>query len=187
MKFRQKHKQLNSGSSNPPLEGQLGRLRFKIEYDFNKSILYVELIEASQLAAMDLCGSSDPYVKIFLLPDKRQYEKTRVHKKTLNPKFNETFQFQIGYSELMNRTLLMMVYDHDRFSRHDTIGQVSIPIESLDLSQTCEQWRNLKPVNDSNGSPVSNCDCRSHSRWIRQLAMFSFKSYNANQVSIRLL
>lgn len=136
-------------------EPQLGRIKFKLDYDFNTSILTVNLLEGRDLAAMDLCGSSDPYVKVFLLPDKRHYEKTKVHKKTLNPQFNETFQFQIGYADLINRTLLLMVYDHDRFSRHDTIGQATIPMDSLDLSVTREEWRDLKPHNDSNGSSVS--------------------------------
>ncbi|KAK4298060.1 hypothetical protein Pmani_029567, partial [Petrolisthes manimaculis] len=36
-------------------------------------------------------GTSDPYVKVYLLPDKKKKFETKVHRKTLNPEFNETF------------------------------------------------------------------------------------------------
>lgn len=40
-------------------------------------------------------GTSDPYVKVFLLPDKKKKYETKVHRKTLNPAFNETFTFKV--------------------------------------------------------------------------------------------
>lgn len=45
---------------------------------------------------MDSGGTSDPYVKVFVLPDKKKKFDTKVHKKTLNPVFNETFSFKVG-------------------------------------------------------------------------------------------
>lgn len=58
--------------------------------------LVVGIIEAAQLPAMDVGGSSDPYVKVFLLPDKKKKFETKVHRKTLEPNFNETFTFKVG-------------------------------------------------------------------------------------------
>lgn len=43
-------------------------------------------------------GTSDPYVKVFLLPDKKKKYETKVQKKTLNPAFNETFTFKVSLS-----------------------------------------------------------------------------------------
>ncbi len=40
-------------------------------------------------------GTSDPYVKCYLLPDKKKKFETKVHRKTLNPVFNETFNFKV--------------------------------------------------------------------------------------------
>lgn len=48
---------------------------------------------------MDSGGTSDPYVKVFLLPDKKKKFDTKVHKKTLNPVFNETFVFKVCRSK----------------------------------------------------------------------------------------
>lgn len=46
---------------------------------------------------MDLSGTSDPYVKVFLLPEKKKKYETKVHRKTLNPVFNETFVFKVRF------------------------------------------------------------------------------------------
>ena len=42
-------------------------------------------------------GTSDPYVKVYLLPDKKKKFETKVHRKTLNPIFNETFTFKVSW------------------------------------------------------------------------------------------
>lgn len=52
--------------------------------------------QAEELPALDMGGTSDPYVKVYLLPDKKKKFETKVHRKTLNPVFNETFVFKVG-------------------------------------------------------------------------------------------
>lgn len=58
--------------------------------------LNVGVIQGSDLPAMDMCGTSDPYVKVYLMPEKKKKFETKVHRKTLNPIFNETFVFKVG-------------------------------------------------------------------------------------------
>lgn len=69
--------------------------RSQLEYDFNSNSLAVTVIKAEELPALDMGGTSDPYVKVFLLPDKKKKFETKVHRKTLNPEFNETFVFKV--------------------------------------------------------------------------------------------
>ena len=57
--------------------------------------LMVGIIQAAELPAMDMGGTSDPYVKVYLLPDKKKKFETKVHRKTLEPDFNETFTFKV--------------------------------------------------------------------------------------------
>lgn len=57
--------------------------------------LIVGVIQAEGLAAMDMSGTSDPYVKVYLLPDKKKKFETKVHRKTLDPTFNEHFTFKV--------------------------------------------------------------------------------------------
>lgn len=133
-----------------------GKLQYRVSYDFNESILSVTVVKAEKLPAMDLNGYSDPYVKVYLTPEKRNLYKTRIHRKSLNPTFNETFQFRISYASLMSQTLIMAVYDYDRFSKHDEIGQVALPISSIDLAQSYESWSELKRIVDSDNGQVSS-------------------------------
>ena len=59
---------------------------------------------------------------------------TKVHRKTLNPFFNETFQFKnLPYADTFDKTLMFTIFDYDRFSKHDRIGEVS---HTVTLSQT---------------------------------------------------
>ncbi|ELK23862.1 Synaptotagmin-5 [Myotis davidii] len=102
---------------------ELGRLQYSLDYDFQSGQLLVGILQAEGLAALDLGGSSDPYVRVYLLPDKRRRHETKVHRQTLNPHFGETFAFKVPYVELGGRVLVMAVYDFDRFSRNDAIGE----------------------------------------------------------------
>lgn len=77
-------------------EQKLGRLQYKLEYDFNQSNLVVTVHQAEELPALDMGGTSDPYVKVYLLPDKKKKFETKVHRKTLNPVFNENFTFKVS-------------------------------------------------------------------------------------------
>lgn len=54
------------------------------------------VIQAEELPALDMGGTSDPYVKVYLLPDKKKKFETKVHRKTLSPVFNETFTFKVS-------------------------------------------------------------------------------------------
>ena len=46
------------------------------------------------MAAKDTNGLSDPYVRITLLPDKKQRLDTKIKRRTLNPRWNETIYFE---------------------------------------------------------------------------------------------
>lgn len=67
---------------------------FQLEYDFNTNNLAVTVLQAEDLPALDMGGTSDPYVKVYLMPDKKKKFETKVHRKTLSPVFNETFTFK---------------------------------------------------------------------------------------------
>lgn len=111
-----------------------GKLRFALRYDKEMEGLVVKILEARELPVKDVTGSSDPYVKVYLLPDRKKKYQTKVHRKNLNPVFNETFIFSMSYEELKEQYLQFSVYDFDRFSRNDLIGQVVLK-ELLDCTE----------------------------------------------------
>uniref|UniRef100_A0A674I9H8 Synaptotagmin 10 n=1 Tax=Terrapene triunguis TaxID=2587831 RepID=A0A674I9H8_9SAUR len=122
-----------------------GKLNFALRYDYENELLVVTIVKALDLPAKDFTGTSDPYVKIYLLPDRKKKFQTRVHRKTLNPVFDETFQFPVAYDQLSNRKLHFSVYDFDRFSRHDMIGEVILDnfFEVSDLSREATVWKDI--------------------------------------------
>ncbi|XP_078511152.1 synaptotagmin-5 [Lissotriton helveticus] len=123
---------------------KLGKLQYSLDYDFTNGQLVVGIIQAADLPALDIGGTSDPYVKVYLLPDKKKKYETKVHRKTLNPTFNESFTFKIPYAELGGKTLVMSVYDFDRFSKHDAIGEARVHMNTIDLAHVIEEWQDLQ-------------------------------------------
>ena len=123
-----------------------GKINFSLRYDYENETLIVRILKAFDLPAKDFCGSSDPYVKIYLLPDRKCKLQTRVHRKTLNPTFDENFHFPVPYEELADRKLHLSVFDFDRFSRHDMIGEVTLDnlFEASDLSRETSMWKDIQ-------------------------------------------
>ncbi|CAG5105139.1 Oidioi.mRNA.OKI2018_I69.chr1.g1869.t1.cds [Oikopleura dioica] len=134
-------------------EKKLGKLQYSLDYDFQNNTLSVKVLQASELPAMDLGPFRDA-----LIPDRKKKFETKVQKKTLNPVFNETFTFTVPYAEIGGKTLVLAAYDFDRFSKHDVIGEVRVPMNSVDLGQVVEEWKELQAGgNDDNDKPGDIC------------------------------
>lgn len=58
------------------------------------------------------------------------------------------------YEKVVQRVLYLQVLDYDRFSRNDPIGEVSIPLNKVDLTQMQTFWKDLKPCSDGSVRPV---------------------------------
>uniref|UniRef100_A0AAZ3S6I1 Synaptotagmin-7 n=1 Tax=Oncorhynchus tshawytscha TaxID=74940 RepID=A0AAZ3S6I1_ONCTS len=148
---------LSPGSEDDDGEGpiceKLGRIQFSVGYSFQDSTLTVKILKGQELPAKDFSGTSDPFVKLYLLPDKKHKLETKVKRKNLNPHWNETFLFEgFPYEKVRERTLYLQVLDFDRFSRNDPIGEVSIPLNKLsDLGHMQTFWKELKPCMDGAG------------------------------------
>ena len=56
--------------------------------------LTLRVMRAVSLPAKDFSGTSDPYVKIMLLPDKKTKLQTNIKRRNLNPRWNELFAFE---------------------------------------------------------------------------------------------
>ncbi|KAK7115709.1 synaptotagmin-4-like [Littorina saxatilis] len=120
-----------------PLPTKLGNLSFSVEHDEAKAALMVSIIRANDLPPRDpSVGGCDPYVKLQLLPEKKHKCKTRVVRKTLNPKYDETFTFYgIDAKQMAGITLHFVVLSFDRFSRDEIIGEVIYPLSDTDVEK----------------------------------------------------
>lgn len=104
------------------------------------------ITQGKELPAKDLSGTSDPYVRVTLLPDKKHRLETKIKRRTLNPRWNETFYFEgFPIQKLQSRILHLHVFDYDRFSRDDSIGEVFLPLCQVDFTGKPSFWKALKP------------------------------------------
>ena len=88
-------------------------------------ILRVKVLKGRNLAAKDKSGTSDPFLIVTLGDTK---EATSVERKTLNPEWNQTFEFPVvsGDSALLEA----VCWDKDRF-RNDYMGELDILLEDV--------------------------------------------------------
>lgn len=63
----------------------------------------------------------------------------------------DLFPQGVPYADAMNKTLVFAIFDFDRFSKHDQIGEVKVPLCQVDLAQTIEEWRELQSVEGEGG------------------------------------
>lgn len=108
----------SDSGSEPSLN--LGKLEFNINYDTETECLRVTVVAARNLPSIH----STSYVELYLLPEKVEKHQTKIHYRNCSPVYNEEFQFDIGFSELAERTLQCCVFSYDGFSRHQSIGEV---------------------------------------------------------------
>ncbi len=140
---------------------------------YKDGILVIHVNRARGLTAADSNSRSDPFIKTYLLPDRSQYSKRKsaVRKNTLDPVYDEKLkvsmpifflsvflplsvhcelsavlltQYKVSKSELDSRTLWLSVWDWDRFGRNQFLGEVHLPLSSLDLRDTGEHWHVLQ-------------------------------------------
>lgn len=58
--------------------------------------LTVTVVQCLELPGLGMNGTADPYCKLYLHPEKKKKFETKVHRKTLNPQFNESFLFKVS-------------------------------------------------------------------------------------------
>ena len=107
-----------------------GRIKFSMVYQNEIQTLLLTIIEASQLVGKDFWDSVDTYVKVRLQPDVEGILKgqTDVFRKSTNPKFGESYEFNMSLQDVENSILHLSVWEIDKYSRHHIIGEVQVEL-----------------------------------------------------------
>ncbi|XP_054370392.1 extended synaptotagmin-2 isoform X2 [Molothrus ater] len=142
--LRQRLRQLENGTTLG--QSPLGQIQLTIRHSSQRNKLIVVVHSCRNLIAFSEEGS-DPYVRMYLLPDKRRSgrRKTHVSKKTLNPVFDQMFDFSVSLPEVQRRTLDVAVKNSGGFLSKDKglLGKVLIPLASEELAKGWTQWYDL--------------------------------------------
>ncbi|XP_022728622.1 synaptotagmin-5-like isoform X1 [Durio zibethinus] len=84
-----------------------------------RGVLSVTVISAEDLPIVDLMGKADPYV-VLTMKKSEARNKTRVVNDSLNPAWNQTFDFVV--EDGLHDMLILEVWDHDTFGK-DYMGR----------------------------------------------------------------
>uniref|UniRef100_A0A8R1E008 Rab-3-interacting molecule unc-10 n=1 Tax=Caenorhabditis japonica TaxID=281687 RepID=A0A8R1E008_CAEJA len=113
-----------------------GRIEISFVYSHNDRTLSVALLQGYDLPPRPDGTLRNPYVKIFLLPDRSEKSRRQsaVRAETLNPNWDEIFYYN-GLTEpmLLQRVLELTVWDYDKFGTNSFLGETLIDLASVPL------------------------------------------------------
>uniref|UniRef100_A0A8C7IP74 Extended synaptotagmin 2 n=1 Tax=Oncorhynchus kisutch TaxID=8019 RepID=A0A8C7IP74_ONCKI len=139
--LQQRLRQLQNGSAPSPYP--LGEIQLTVRHSSQRNKLIVVVHACRNLIAFTKDGS-DPFVRVYLLPDKSRTgrRKTSTIKKTLNPVYDQTFEFSVSMVELHRRTLDIAVKNGGSIlSKHrGLLGKVMVDLSVEDISKGWTQW-----------------------------------------------
>ncbi|KAK3874660.1 hypothetical protein Pcinc_020410 [Petrolisthes cinctipes] len=143
--------QLRHRGPDPAGMHGLGRIELSVKYG-PRSNLVIVVHQITNLPVEEDGELPDPYVKLYLLPDrsKDSKRKTDVIKDSCNPKYDERFEYALPPNDLTNRTLEVNIVNKKglRFlQRSPTMGQVLLDCGLLD-DEKVTQWYDLAPATD---------------------------------------
>ncbi|KAF1515444.1 Protein piccolo, partial [Eudyptula albosignata] len=136
-------------SASHPITGEI---QLQINYDKHLGNLIIHILQARNLAPRDNNGYSDPFVKVYLLPGRgAEYKRrTKYIQKSLNPEWNQTVIYKnISMEQLKKKTLEVTVWDYDRFSSNDFLGEVLIELSSVSQLDNTPRWYPLKEQSEN--------------------------------------
>lgn len=129
---------VNSGELRLQIEAVRGEENEGSRLASGNGWIELVIIEARDLVAADLRGTSDPYVSIQYGDQRR---KTKVIHKTLNPQWNQTFEFPND-----GGLLELHVKDHNTLLPTSSIGDCVVEYQGLLPNQMSDKWIPLQGV-----------------------------------------
>lgn len=104
------------------------------------SKLVVTIVQGRGLAAEDLNGKSDPYMKVYAA--KGWKRKTKVRKETLTPRWTDAV-YELEYDKA-HTELLFEAWDYDRIGKNEFLGKFIVPIAAIPPNKEIGRWFRLE-------------------------------------------
>lgn len=124
-----------------------GQVEFGVQYNYKINALEIHIVQCKDLPSVSsIKCKSNPYVKVYLLPDlsKAGKRKTRVKKQTVNPVYDETLRFYMPISKIKKHSIWLTVWNSDLLGRNDFLGEVILDLENKVFDKPQSQWYKLQ-------------------------------------------
>ncbi|XP_041101548.1 regulating synaptic membrane exocytosis protein 2 isoform X14 [Polyodon spathula] len=149
--------QLSSQSLSRRSTPFVPRVQIKLWYDKVGHQLIVTILGAKDLLSREDGRPRNPYVKIYFLPDRSDKSKrrTKTVKKTLEPKWNQTFMYSpVHRREFRERMLEITLWDQARVREEESefLGEILIELETALLDDE-PHWYKLQ-THDVSSMPL---------------------------------
>ncbi|XP_060680297.1 regulating synaptic membrane exocytosis protein 2 isoform X3 [Hemiscyllium ocellatum] len=149
--------QLSSQSLSRRTAPFVPRVQIKLWYDKVGHQLIVTILGAKDLPFREEGRPRNPYVKIYFLPDRSDKSKrrTKTAKKTLEPKWNQTFIYSpVHRREFRERMLEITLWDQARVREEESefLGEILIELETALLDDE-PHWYKLQ-THDVSSMPL---------------------------------
>ncbi|XP_057353819.1 regulating synaptic membrane exocytosis protein 2 isoform X6 [Manis pentadactyla] len=140
--------QLSSQSLSRRTTPFVPRVQIKLWFDKVGHQLIVTILGAKELPSREDGRPRNPYVKIYFLPDRSDKNKrrTKTVKKTLEPKWNQTFIYSpVHRREFRERMLEITLWDQARVREEESefLGEILIELETALLDDE-PHWYKLQ-------------------------------------------
>ncbi|TNN79436.1 Extended synaptotagmin-3 [Liparis tanakae] len=142
---------LSEGASFPEVirnhQGSFGEIQLTVRYASLRNKLIV-LVNSCRNIFRFSDNGTDSYVRLYLLPDQSWIHRKRTHvkKRTIDPVFDQKFEFDVSLHEAQTRKLDVALKNGKMFHSRDRkdIGMVMVDLSQLDVVKGVTDCRDLR-------------------------------------------
>ena len=125
---------------------KLGDVNIIVRHNARSRKLQVVVVCGKDFPPRDFSGSLDTCMTLCLLPDREHRKQTAIHRRSVNPLYNESFEFSLYDEDVYSRSLLLVAFYYDQYSHSHVLGELQVPLIDYDLSGETSLWCHLQEV-----------------------------------------
>eukprot|EP00794_Sanderia_malayensis_P009476 gene9476-10466_t len=114
-----------------------GKICFTTVYKQEEKALHVTVLWAYDVGKRKDRNHVNPFVRLYLIPGKKQKQHTRAQKRTNEPKFNELKIFyDLTQDDLRYHRLKFKVYSRESVKSNQLLGETDLALGTLNITKT---------------------------------------------------
>ena len=123
----------------------LGKIQFWYEYNIEEDVLVIGLVQAKGIICQTNVHTALVYPELSLCKDDEVIEERKVESQPMRfePEWNEEVLFPLKGNHLEKLMFRIQLFEVDSFSKRHMIGQLSLPLDDIELDEPTPKWYDL--------------------------------------------